>query len=180
MRKQGVFQNLRNLAAGVSGALLLTLCSYSAGAGELSLAPELMVELNQVLKVSDSLHKSLMSQDEDQVELNLRDMVQELERAKRASRVVKEHDRGHLLRVLAAASEQFELTQSTYGDERLLRLEEGYNQIVNLIRVYRVDRAYGIFFCPKDRTTWVQRGGKPQNPFRADTHREPCGLRVPR
>jgi hypothetical protein len=152
-------------------------------AGELALSPQVTAELNQVLKVGDALHKSLLSQDEEQIEMGVRDIIVQLDRAKNASNQVKPHDRRHLLRVLDSAYEQFEQTQAEYGERRRVRLEEGFNQLVNIVRIYRVDRSYGIFFCPKDRTTWVQRGQKPQNPFRSiaeSGHREPCGMRVPR
>jgi hypothetical protein len=172
----------RHLMLGLVAAALVVAGQLARAApnGELMLEQELMGELNQVLKVGDSLHKSLVLQNEEQVELNLRDMLQQLERAKSACRLAKPHEQRHLVRILDGAHEQFELTQSAYGDERRSRLEEGYNQLVNLIRIYRVERTYSIFFCPKDKTTWIQRGTKPQNPFHPDAHREPCGMRVPR
>ena len=150
-------------------------------AGELHLAPALTNELNSVLRVSDGLHKSLVSHNEEQIEMGLRDLVLQLGKAKGASHLAKPHDRRHLVRILEAAHEQFELTQSSYGDERKARLEEGFNQIANLVRIYKLDRNFGIFFCAKDRTTWIQKGVKPQNPFRTEgSTREPCGMRVPR
>jgi hypothetical protein len=148
-------------------------------AGELPLAPVLTQELNMVLNASVNLHKSLVSQNEEQVDIHLRDIVWQLDRAKTASAYAKDHERRHLLRILEAAREHFEMTQTSYGEERRARLVDAFNQLVNLVRIYRVDRAFSIFFCPKDRTTWVQRTTKAQNPFRHD-RAESCGLRVPR
>lgn len=146
-------------------------------AGELVLAPHIATELNQILKVSEALHRSLVAQSEEQIEIGLRDIIWQIDRAKEATRSAKQHERGHLLKILDVAKDQFEMTQSSYGEERKARLEEGFNQLVNLVRIYRLDRGYGIFFCPKDRTSWVQRGDKPQNPFLVDL-RSPCGIRV--
>jgi hypothetical protein len=154
--------------------------NVSAGAGELVLEPQMMTELNAVLKTSVSLHQSLVGQDDEQVELSLRDMLWELDHAKTLSAIAKPYERAHLVRILEAAHDSFSLMQSAYGDERRERLVEGYNQLVNLARIYHLDPAYGIFFCPKDKTTWVQRGSKPQNPFHGEAGREPCGIKVPR
>lgn len=152
-----------------------------SNANGLTLAPNLTTELNQILSVSDHLHKSLVTQSEEQIEISLREMVLQLDRARAAANFAKPHDRRHLMRILDAAHESFELTQSLYGEERRTRLEAGFNQLANLVRVYRLDRSYSIFFCPKDRTTWVQRGYKAQSPFRSQKHvREPCGMRVSR
>ena len=158
-------------------ALTILLSALTANAGELLLSTPLLGELNQVLRASDNLHKSLISQNEEQIEMSIRDMVFQLEKARMASQQAKPHERQHLVRIIEAAREQFELTQSAFGQERRDRLEEAYNQLVNLVRIYKVDKVYAIYFCPKDKTTWVQKGVKPQNPFRSD--REPCGIKIP-
>jgi hypothetical protein len=160
-------------------AALVTLGPVTAvAAGELLvLPPPLVRSLNSVLKAGAGLHKSLVNQDEEQTEMGIRDMIFEIDQARATSRLSKPHERAHLTRILDAAKEQFELTQTAFGDERRTRLEDAYNQLVNLVRIYRLDRSYTIFFCAKDRTTWVQRGMKPQNPFRPE--REPCGIPVP-
>ncbi len=170
----------------ISRFIVLVACSVVVGSQafaksrELPLAAPLTKELNLVLRAGDSLHKSLLSHDEEQIEMGLRDILWQLERAKSALGFAKMHERGHLVRILEAAQEQFEATQRVYGDERRLRLAAGYNQLVNLVRIYQLDKAYSIFFCPKDRTTWVQRGITGANPFRAEGHRDNCGIRVPR
>jgi hypothetical protein len=161
------------LMAGLSG-------SRDARAGDLVLNKQLLEELNLVLKASDVLHKSLLTQDDEQVDLSLRDLLRQLEKAQNASGLAKPHERGHLMRILSAAHEQFELTQSSYGEDRRVRMEEGYNQLVNLVRIYRVDTSYAIFFCPKDRTTWIQKGARAQNPFQGESRREPCAIQIPK
>lgn len=171
---------IRIAAASVAAVIFITGAPTTVRAGELTLASEVMHELNSVLRAGDGLHKSLVAQDDEQIDIGLRDVLHQLIRAKGALLFAKPHERRHLVRILEAAQENFELTRSSYGDERRARLEDGYNQLVNLVRIYRLDRAYGIFFCPKDKTTWVQRGNKPQNPFHPDDRRESCGMRVTR
>lgn len=150
-----------------------------AHAGELVLHAELTKALNEVLHVSESLHRALVVQDEEKTEIAVRDILQQLEVARRYSVLAKYHERGHLLRIIESAKEHFELTQSMYGEDRKSRMEDGFNQLVNLIRIYRLKSDFGIFFCAKDRSSWVQKGFRPQNPFRPETLRD-CGIRAPR
>lgn len=182
--KPGMGQTTRNHRIRTIFSLVLAIGVFSLGvpavAGQLSLAPALTSELNHVLNISDVLHRSLVEQNEEQTEISLREMVIQLGRARAASFMAKPHDRRHLLRILDAAHEHFELTQSSYGDERRARLEEGFNQLANLVRVYRLDQSFGIFFCPKDRTTWIQKGYKARSPFRSKQAGESCGIRVSR
>ena len=161
-----------SLAAGAPKAFAVT--------HELPLAAPLTTELNLVLKAGDVLHKSLISHDEEQIEMGLRDMLWQLEKAKGALVHAKMHERGHLVRILEAASDDFEVTQRAFGEERRLRLAAAYNQLANLVRIYKLDRVYSIFFCPKDRTTWIQKGSNGLNPFRNEGVRDHCGIRVPK
>ena len=146
------------------------------GAG-LVLAPTLMSSLNRVLATGDTLHASLVIQNEDQIEIGIRDIILQIDLARMATSYAKPHERGHILLILDAAKDQFLQTQASFGEERKLRMVEGFNQLANLIRIYQVDRSYGIFFCPDDKTSWIQKGWKAQNPFHPKALLS-CGMRV--
>jgi hypothetical protein len=164
--------------------LITTGSCYTASAGskggELMLGSVLMTELNKVLQASDSLHAALVAHDEEQTELTLRDLLLQLDRTRSFTSLAKPHERSHLTRILDAAKTQFEQTLGSVGEDRRARFENGYNQLANIVRIYKVDRAYAIFFCPKDRTNWVQRGNRPENPFRGPANKEACGMKIPR
>lgn len=148
--------------------------------GTLVLNSPLTKELNLVLKAGDSVHHSLVSQSEELTDMGLRDLLKQIAHARAHLYLAKDYERPHLVRILDAAKEQFELSQAAYGQERRARLTEGFNQLVNLVRIYRLDKTYGIYFCPLDRSTWVQTGTKAQYPFQSPGNREPCGIRVER
>ena len=149
----------------------------SGRAAGLILQSQEMTALNRILSAGDSLHHSLVTQNEDQIEMGIRDLINQIDQARQISGSLKAHERGHLLLVLDAAREQFDRTQTAYGDERVARLIDGFNQLANLVRVYQVERSYGIFFCPDDKTAWVQRGYHGQNPFHPKSMPN-CGIRV--
>lgn len=119
-----------------------------------------------------------MKDNEDQLDVSIREMVTQIERTAALSGIAKDYERGHLLRILRSAKEYFELAQGSYGHERDGHLTDGLNQLVNIVRIYKVDHAYGIFFCAKDKNSWVQKGKKAQNPFRAPASTVGCGMRV--
>jgi len=93
---------------------VLLVCGH-AWAGDLMLSPPLMSELNVLLRASESLHRSLVLQNEEQTELSLRDVLWQIEQVRGASVYAKDHERGHLMRILEIARERFELTQALYG-----------------------------------------------------------------
>ena len=130
--------------------------------------------------MGDSVHHSLVAQNEELTDIGLRDLLKQIARARAHLTYAKDYERPHLARILDGAREQFELSQSAYGQERRSRLTDGFNQLVNLVRIYKLDKTYGIFFCPIDKSTWVQTGTKPQYPFQSSGNREPCGVRVER
>lgn len=148
--------------------------------GTLTLSPTLTRELNLVLKAGDSVHRSLVEQNEELTDIGLRDLLKQIAHARAHLNLAKDYERPHLVRILDAAKEQFELSQAAYGQERRERLSEGFNQLVNIVRIYKVDKQYGIYFCPTDRATWVQTGTKGQYPFPQAGLRQPCSLKVDR
>lgn len=166
----------------MSRLLLIFILSFfyfgRAEAGRIELTSRLSVELNQILKASETLQQAMVNKSEDQLDFSVREIVLQIQKTVSLSSLAKPHERNHLLRILRTARENFEMAQGSYGQEREEHLTSGLNQLVNIVRIYRVDRAYGIFFCPKDKNSWVQKGKKPQNPFRSPASSLDCGLRV--
>ena len=148
--------------------------------GTLVMSAALTKELNLILKAGASVHHSLVAQNEELTDIELRDLLKQIVHARSHLASAKDYERAHLTRILDAAKENFELSQAAYGNERRTRLAEGFNQLVNLVRIYKVDKQYGIYFCPLDRSTWVQTGSKAQYPFPSSGNREPCGMKVDR
>lgn len=149
-----------------------------ANAGRIELPPKLSEELNGILRASETLQSAMVKRSEDQLDLSIREVVSQIERTVAKSGIAKPYERSHLLRILRTARENFELAQGSFGHERDMHLTDGLNQLVNIVRIYKVDHSYGIFFCAKDKNSWIQKGKKAQNPFRAPASNVDCGMRV--
>ena len=94
-----------------------------------------------------------MNHDEEQIEMGLRDMLWQLEKAKAALVHAKMHERGHLIRILEAASDQFEVTQRAFGEERRLRLASANISACNLSAIALLSSS------SSGKSTSVGRGG---------------------
>jgi hypothetical protein len=145
-------------------------------AGDLSLHPTVMKEMNVLLRTSDELHVGLFRSDEEFIEIAIRDLGVQIDRLWAASSVAKSHERYHLLKILDSAREHLDLAQSSYGEERKEHFKFVYRQLVNIVRIYRVSASYSIYFCDKVKASWVQKGVLPKNPFAPSSR---CGVRVP-
>lgn len=167
----------RSLVLGML-ALVCTVGSSSALAGDLSLHPVVMRELNQLVRTSDALHVALVREDEEFLEIAIRDLVLQTDRVWGTSVQAKPHERYHLIKILDSLREHLEIAHSGYGEERRQSLLMVFRQLVNIVRIYRINKSYGIFFCDRDKSTWIQKGLKAQNPFGLVA--KTCGLRVPK
>lgn len=165
------------LKTGTLVALLIAVAS-TAKAGDLSLHPLVMRELNQLVKTSDTLHVALVREDEEFLEIAIRDLVLQTDRVWGTSAQAKPHERYHLIKILDSLREHLEIAHSAYGEERRQSLVMVFRQLVNIVRIYRVNKTYGIYFCGRDKSTWIQKGIKAQNPFGVGT--KSCGIKVPK
>lgn len=160
------------------------LFSNSSNAGRIGanivLRSNVTIELNKLLLSSDNLRIALLSQDEDQIEICLRELSWEVDQARAVSVYVRDFDRRHLLKILDNIKTNLDMSFSSYGVYRKDFFIKAFNQFANIVRIYQVDARFSIFYCPKDHATWVQSTTKAENPFRSSTVPKDCGLRVNR
>lgn len=156
----------------------LTLSATPASAGDLNLHPLVMRELNVLVRTSDTLHVAMVRDDEEFLEIAIRDLFLQTDRVWATSSRAKPHERYHLIKILDSLREHLEIAHSAYGEERKQSLLMIFRQLVNIVRIYKVNKSYGIYFCDRDKSTWIQKGVKVQNPFGVAA--KTCGLKVPK
>lgn len=144
----------------------------------LRLDPVTMAEISALLGQGDALHGALTKQDDEQVEVVLRDLQIAIARASQASLRLKVHERAHLMKILEAMAENLEIARNSGSDERRERLSEVFNMLANLVRIYAVESRFKIFFCSRDKMTWVQTKPRGVHPF-PETGERDCALRAP-
>lgn len=143
--------------------------------GKISVEGPLAFELNGVLKATDGLHKACMSQNNKQVDLSIRTLLESLRRASEKSSLAKEQ-KPHLIKMLDAAAGHLELTLNRSGEDRRSSLKEAFNHLVQIAKIFKLDE-YQVFFCPADKAVWMQKGNKPGNPIHPQKY-PTCGKLV--
>lgn len=128
---------------------------------------DLKTELNSVLKASVDLQESIFKDPDPKVSQSIRKLIQKLDSASKKAHLAKEQ-KTHMLKMLTAAKTALEKSRRTTGANRHTFLQTSFKQVVGLAQTYQLDK-YKIFFCPKDRSVWLQRGSKPRNPVNPGT-----------
>lgn len=144
----------------------------------LRLEPNTMAEISVLLSHGDDLHSALTKQEDEQIEVTLRDIQVSIARTMSASIRVKMHERAHLLKILESMAENVEIARNSGLTERRERISEVFNMMANVVRIYNVDARFKIFFCSRDKMTWIQTKARGAYPFPEVGERE-CALRAP-
>lgn len=144
----------------------------------LVLEPNTMAELTALLSSGDALHASLTKQDDEQIEVALRDIEVATRRTMAVSARLKPYERSHLLKILEAVESNVEVARNSGHADRRDRIADVFNMMANLVRIYGVDTRFKIFFCDRDKVTWIQRKPAGQYPFVEGSERN-CAIRAP-
>lgn len=129
---------------------------------------DLRTELNNVLKSAAALQEASYKRNEGATSAAARDLLKHLDAANKKSHFAKEQ-KTHLVRILTAAKENLERSRRSAGADRQTYYQKAFKQLVLIVQVYQLD-PYKIFFCPKDKSVWLQKGSKPQNPINPETY----------
>jgi hypothetical protein len=148
----------------------------------LVLEPNTMAELTILLSAGDALHGGMTKQDDEQVDVALRDIEMATKRTIAVSARLKPYEREHLVKVLEVVESNVGAARNSSHSDRRERISDIFNMMANLVRVYGVDTRFKIFFCGKDKVTWIQT--KPNGVYPFVDGREPsaernCALRAP-
>ncbi len=136
---------------------------------------ELREELNAVLKATSALQEASFKRDEQKTALATKALMKRLKMAARKAHLAKEQ-RPHILKILNAAESYLDRSRKSAGRDRQTYFQRAFSQLVLIAQIYQLD-SYKIFFCPKDKSIWLQRGSKPQNPVNPETYGT-CGKLV--
>lgn len=152
--------------------------SFARKAGRIELESSTMSQLTILLGTIDGLHSNLIKQDDEQIEVSLRDIEQETHRTMGVSERLKPYERTHLMKNLESIEINVGAARNSGHSDRRERIADIFNTAANLVRVYSVDARFKIFFCPRDKMTWVQTKSVGRYPFVDNGERE-CALRAP-
>ncbi|MBX7232675.1 MAG: hypothetical protein K1X29_11375 [Bdellovibrionales bacterium] len=143
--------------------------------GKISVHGSLQMELNKVLKATDGLQKACITRNEKQIDRAIKILILNLNQANQKSNLAKDQ-KPHLSRMINAAINHLEVTLNRSGESRKDSLKEAFNHLVQIAKVYKLDE-YQVFFCPLDKSVWLQKNNKPNNPINPQKYGS-CGKLV--
>lgn len=165
----------------LSFALILFFSStvLSARNTKLELDPGTLSNINQLLENTSELHKALFDQNDSAVKKELTEMNLGINSVLTSIGDFQVQNHGmHLKRILQSTKNYLESYQNlNSSDKRLKNLKKAFSQLIQLVRIYRVDKKYRIFYCKADNSEWIQEGWKAKNPIHPSKHGR-CGQRA--
>lgn len=81
-------------------------------------------------------------------------------------------------KIISAAQKHLRVAQNSgkkNQKQKIDEISESFRQIIQIAQMYELDHQYKIFFCSKDRSYWLQSGGKAQHPFDTTGKLKSCG-----
>jgi hypothetical protein len=138
------------------------------------LSGSLGTELEALVAGAGQLHLVLLSKNEKQIQAEMKTLSQTVRRAIEAAKsknarepasagMMPTNHRKYLTNMLTDMAKT--LDKSTAAKSRPSYLQDLFKHIVQVGKMYQVKGSYQVFFCAKDKSVWVQKGNKPQNPF---------------
>ena len=155
--------------------LLVPLLLEARYYAKITLKSPLKQRLNAVLKTSNELHTACFKQDEEMIQARLKSLSFEIDKAK-ASTSSDPKQKMHVLRILEVTKTEVEKSRNYVGKKRKQSLKSVFRQVVQIARMYKLE-PYRVFFCPKDKSTWLQKSWKPKHPLEPKKFKN-CGKRV--
>jgi hypothetical protein len=144
----------------------------------IELEAKTMAELTVLMSATDGLHSNLIKQDDEQIDVSLRDIELATKRTMAVSVRLKPHERTHLMKNLEVMDMSVGAARNSGHNDRRERISEIFNTAANLVRVYSVDARFKIFFCARDKMTWIQTKPVGRYPS-SDIGERECALRAP-
>lgn len=136
---------------------------------------ELRAELNSVLRATADLQEASFKRNDNLTTMATKNLLKRLSQAEGKAHLAKEQ-RTHLVKILEAASTSLQKSRKASGSNRQTLFQHAFSQLVLIAQVYQLE-PFKIFFCPKDKSVWLQRSSKPQNPVNPETYGT-CGKQV--
>lgn len=125
--------------------------------------PALALELNRLLASASLLHIACTEMNEAKIDRSLSDILIAIDRSEKQTGLM-DVEKPHLDKILDAAKTRVRLAKGSDGERRKVHLQETFNHLVQIAQAFQIDR-YNIFFCPKDKSVWLQKSNRPRNPI---------------
>lgn len=121
--------------------------------------------IEEVLELTAEFHKTRVSQDSSKVSVQLAtEIAQKLGTVANISQKTNSVQNLHITKIIQSAQNSIQLyKEDPMAKNASTDLKDFFKEIVQITQVFEVKK-YKIFFCPQDRSLWLQTMPKAQNP----------------
>lgn len=119
-----------------------------------SVKDELKRPLTSLLDEAVYLHQAFYSKQEDQIRLTSLKMMNQIEVLERSPQLVPYHQRSYIGRLLRSLKPQLEAIRTSPGIRRT-NINAVNRTLTYMAHIYGLNK-YAVFFCPDDRSVWLQ------------------------
>ena len=142
---------------------------------KIKLEPEvLQTQLEQLVEVGVELQQALHAGTEEVVASKFAILQDEANQLIQAAGLRPESST-HLVKLLTNLEGSVRGAQKNSQEQRLKFIKEVFKSLVELVRSYQINNPPKVFFCSQDKSEWIQRGWKPQNPIDKANYPK-CGM----
>ena len=120
------------------------------------LKEELKTPLTALLDEAVDLHHAVYSNQEDRIHLTLSKMIYQIEELKQFPQLLPYHQQSYTYGLLQALKPQLEAIKVS-REKRKDNINAINRTLTYMAHVYGLKK-YAVFFCPRDRSVWIQKG----------------------
>ena len=141
-----------------------------------SLNEDIKAPLVSLLDSAVYLHKAVYSRKEAQIHLALLKINNQIAELEQSPMLLPYHQHSYIYKVLQDLKTNLEAVKNS-KQRRKANVNSINRALTYMAHVYGVKK-YAVFFCPQDRSVWMQesRSGKKKRPMHLE--RQPCGAQV--
>lgn len=138
---------------------------------KIELGPQATNALTGVFNQMERLHDVLFDQNQNGINSELRAFRSVLGKAMSGTKKERIYSQ-HINRVLGAVLNLINTAINTQGEQRNKNLKDAFKQLEILFETYKTPVNLKVYWCHIDRSVWLQKAGKIQNPFEPKSN---CG-----
>lgn len=140
-------------------------CEASVWASKrMKIDERLSQEVEVVLSLTADFHKERVNKEHDRAKEIAANLAKKLSETKNLSEKIHDVQNVHITKILESAYSSLKnYNDNPKAANAVNGLKDFFKEIVQITQVFDVKK-YKIFFCPQDRSLWLQKDSKAKNP----------------
>ncbi len=171
---------IRNMFRAFVLIALTVLCGFSFAMKKpaFPLKEEIKGPLTFLLDEAVSLHRAVYSKQEKQIHVALLKMRYQIEMLEKFPQLLPYHQQSYIKRLLQYLKPKLEAIKAPGDNRRKNNIASINRTITYMAHVYGLKKKYAVFFCPQDRSVWMQKEKKARQTKPLHLEYRSCGALV--